>query len=78
MKKILVTALLSMSSSWALAAETPLTLDTAVVGDVTVSEVMLLGTVFVAGAAAMSSSGGSSNGGSPGTTGTTGTTGTSN
>jgi hypothetical protein len=78
MKKMMVIALLSMMSSWVLAVEEPLTLETKVLGDVTAGQAVLASTALVAGAVAASNSGGSSNGGTTGTAGTTGTTGTSN
>ncbi len=86
MKKLLTAGLLAVMSTAALAADEPvskvasesepLSLNTPLVGGVTVAETMVVGAAILGAAAAASNSGGSSNGGTSGTGGTTGTTGT--
>ena len=88
MKKLLTAGLLAVMSTAALAADEPqsetaseavsepLSLNTPLVGGVTVAETMLVGAAIIGAAAAASNSGGSSNGGTSGTGGTTGTSGT--
>jgi len=88
MKKLFTASLLAVMSTAALAADEPtnkptseavsepLSLNTPLVGDVTVAETVLIGAAIAGAAVAASNSGGSSNGGTSGTSGTTGTTGT--
>lgn len=75
MKKLFAAGLLALLSTAAVAEE-PLSLNTPLVGTVTVGESALIAAAVIGTAAAVSSSGGSSNGGTTGSTGTTGTTGT--
>jgi hypothetical protein len=92
MKKLLTAGLLAVMSTAALAADAPpskttgetaseevsepLSLNTPLVGGVTVAETVVIGAAIIGAAAAASNSGGSSNGGTSGTGGTTGTSGT--